>query len=222
MNLILLFLSVIAGYGLGLLFQKKEIKNTSIILAFSGAFLLSVTLFELLPEVFEQPSKELGLLVMIGILLQIILDFFSKGAEHGHVHLDSGNLHFPWLLFLSLSIHSLIEGAPAAANDSMLLGVLVHKVPIALILTFFFLNAGYSNLKTFAFLFMFALMTPIGSFLSSEVSFLKFYQNEINAVAIGIFLHVSTTILFESSKDHKFNLAKLTAIVLAVIFAYFV
>ncbi|NND64175.1 MAG: ZIP family metal transporter [Flavobacteriaceae bacterium] len=222
MNLILLFLSVIAGYGLGLLFQKKEIKNTSIILAFSGAFLLSVTLFELLPEVFEQPSKELGLLVMIGILLQIILDFFSKGAEHGHVHLDSGNLHFPWLLFLSLSIHSLIEGAPAAANDSILLGVLVHKVPIALILTFFFLNAGYSNLKTFAFLFMFALMTPIGSFLSSEVSFLKFYQNEINAVAIGIFLHVSTTILFESSKDHKFNLAKLTAIVLAVIFAYFV
>jgi hypothetical protein len=33
---------------------------------------------------------------------------------------------------------------------------------------------------------------------------------------------VSTTILFESSKDHKFNLAKLSTIIAAIVIAYFI
>jgi len=48
------------------------------------------------------------------------------------------------------------------------------------------------------------------------------YSNEINAVAIGIFLHVSTTILFESSKNHSFNLSKMVAVCIAVVIAYFI
>jgi len=48
------------------------------------------------------------------------------------------------------------------------------------------------------------------------------YKDELNAISIGIFLHVSTTILFESSKDHKFNLAKLSTIIAAIVIAYFI
>jgi hypothetical protein len=33
---------------------------------------------------------------------------------------------------------------------------------------------------------------------------------------VGMFLHISTTIIFETSENHKFNLAKLTAILLGV------
>jgi hypothetical protein len=33
------------------------------------------------------------------------------------------------------------------------------------------------------------------------------------AFVIGIFMHISTTILFESSDIHRFNVAKLAAIV---------
>ena len=222
MNYLALFAAVGFGYLVAIAFQKKGMKQMPIILAFSGAFLLSVTLFEMLPEVFEEPSKRIGLYIMCGILLQIVLDFFSKGAEHGHVHIQSENKSFPWLLLISLSIHAILEGFPVTDNHSMLIGVLVHKVPIAIILTLFFLKANYNKLHSFSFLLLFAIMTPLGSLLSTEVAILKEYETAINAVAIGVFLHVSTTILFESSKDHKFNLAKVVAIVLGVGLAYLV
>lgn len=191
-------------------------------MAFSGAFLLSITVFELLPEVFQSPSKIVGVYIMLGILLQIFLEFFSKGAEHGHVHLHSENKHFPWILFISLSIHAFMEGFPIADDNNLLIAIIIHKVPVAIILSFFFITAGYKQATTLLFLFFFALMTPLGSFISNHYQSIHQYQTEINAVVIGIFLHVSTTILFESSKNHKFHPAKMTAVILAVMIAYFI
>lgn len=220
MNYLLLFFAVAAGYVLASLFLKKGMKQMPILLAFSGAFLLSVTVFELLPEVFEVHNELVGVFIMGGILLQIVLDFFSKGAEHGHVHMDSAKKTFPWLLFISLAIHAILEGFPAADNQTMLIGVMVHKVPIAMILALFFHKAQYPKWISFIFLMLFALMTPLGSILATKDGFFQTYATEINALAIGVFLHVSTTILFESSKDHKFNLAKLSSIVLGIVIAY--
>ncbi|MCB0457696.1 MAG: ZIP family metal transporter [Flavobacteriaceae bacterium] len=214
------FVAIGVGYLISLFVLNKKMGIEQYLLPFSGAFLLSITLFELLPEVFSEQQNNVGLLIMIGILLQIILDFITKGAEHGHVHIHTNNLRFPWLLFLGLSIHSIIEGFPITENNDMLLGVVVHKIPIAVILSTYFITAGYSKKATFLFLILFSLMTPAGSFLSEEATFLKPFSAEINAIAIGVFLHVSTTILFESSKDHKFNLLKLSTILLGVLLAY--
>src|SRR5210317_1792916 len=95
------------------LFQPKSKQLLKLLLAFSGAFLLSVLIFELFPELYEhQDPKQMGLFILLGILLQIVLEFFSKGAEHGHVHLHPQKTIFPWLLFISLSIHALFEGFP--------------------------------------------------------------------------------------------------------------
>ena len=96
MNYLLLFLSVALGYVIALFLRKKELRNMEVFLAFSGGFLLSITVFELLPRVFENPSKSVGVYIMLGILLQLFLEFFSKGAEHGHVHLHSETKHFPY------------------------------------------------------------------------------------------------------------------------------
>lgn len=221
MNYLLLFLAVAFGYGIALFLKTKKIKEISLYLAFSGAFLLALTVFELLPEVFETPSKSTGIFIMIGILLQIFLEFFSKGAEHGHVHIHEAKKDFPWLLFISLSIHALLEGFPISEENNLLIGVIVHKIPVAIILSFFFIKAGYSKKVTLIFLFLFALMTPLGNFISENNSFIDNYHTEINAVVIGIFLHVSTTILFESSSNHKFDLSKMIAVVLAIVLAYF-
>lgn len=193
-----------------------------VFLAFSGAFLLSITVFELLPHVFEDHSKSIGVYIMLGILLQIFLEFFSKGAEHGHVHLHSEAKHFPWILFISLSIHAFMEGFPISEHNNLLIAIIIHKIPVAIILSFFFITAGYKRSTTLFFLFFFAIMTPLGSFISTHYSLLHQYETPITAVVIGIFLHVSTTILFESSKNHKFNLSKMTAVILAVIIAYFI
>ncbi len=220
MNYILLFLAVAIGYVIALFLKKKEMRNMEVFLAFSGAFLLSITVFELLPHVFETPSKSIGVFIMLGILLQIFLEFFSKGAEHGHVHLHTHSKKFPWLLFISLCIHAFMEGFPISEENNLLIGVIVHKIPVAIILSFFFINAGYKRSIALAFLFFFALMTPIGNYIAKNYDYIHQYETEISAIVIGIFLHVSTTILFESSKNHKFNLTKMTAVFIGIIVAY--
>lgn len=222
MNYILLFLAVVTGYIVARILQKRDLKNMEVFMAFSGAFLLSITVFELLPHVFESPSHNIGLYIMLGILLQIFLEFFSKGAEHGHIHLHSESKHFPWVLFISLSIHAFMEGFPISEENNLLIAIIIHKVPVAIILSFFFITAGYKQSTTLFFLFFFALMTPLGSFISNNYEVVHQYETQISAVVIGIFLHVSTTILFESSKNHKFDLRKMTAVIVAVVIAYFI
>ena len=215
-------LAVVFGFLIVLIFKPAQNKNLKLLLAFSGAFLLSITVFNFLPEVYHNIDKPVGLFIMIGILLQIILEFFSKGAEHGHVHIDKQSTAFPWLLFISLSIHSVLEGVPIHVHENLIYGIIIHKLPVAIILSTFFLASQLSKLKITFFLMLFALMTPIGVLLSEYFEFFQNYYHEISALVIGIFLHISTTILFESSEGHKFNLTKLTAIILAVAIAYFI
>lgn len=220
MSIILPFLSVVLGF-VAAYFLKSE-RTTQMLLSFSGAFLLSVTIFEFLPEVYQNYSATTGLLIMGGVLLQVLLEFMSKGAEHGHIHHDEHLHSFPLLLFISLCIHSLMEGFPIAENTHLLLGVVIHKIPIAIIISSFLLQSNLSRLKTGIFLFVFAIMTPLGSILSQTAIASPEAQHYINAVVIGIFLHVSTTILFESSRDHKFNMQKIIMIILGVALAFFI
>lgn len=220
MHYLLPILAVVAGFVFVLLLKPKSSGSTKLFLAFSGAFLLALTVFELLPEVYLSDSKNVGLYIMAGILLQIVLEFFSKGAEHGHVHVHVKNNVFPWLLFVSLSIHSFLEGIPIHNHDHLLLGIVIHKFPVAVILSLFFIKAGYNKGLTILFLLLFSIMTPLGSFASESIAFVKEYYVEATAIVIGIFLHVSTTILFESSEGHKFNLAKILVVVLATALAF--
>lgn len=216
-------LAVVFGFAFVVLFNPTIKSNLKLLLAFSGAFLLSITVFELIPHLYERHNgKTVGLYIMLGILLQIFLEVFSKGAEHGHVHIRKNNTIFPWLLFISLSIHAILEGFPIHANENLLYGIIVHKMPIAIILTSFFFASNISHLKTFVFLTLFAFMTPLGSYLSENVSSLTNYHTEISALVVGIFLHISTTILFESSEGHKFNFTKLIVILVAIGIAYFI
>ncbi len=50
MSYVLLFLSVVIGYVVVLYLQKKDKRNIEVFMAFSGGFLLSITVFELLPK----------------------------------------------------------------------------------------------------------------------------------------------------------------------------
>lgn len=215
--------AVLIGIGLVAMLKQKKSNYTRLLLPFSGAFLLALTLFDLLPEVYEHlEAKQTGLYIMCGILMQIILEFFSKGAEHGHVHIHVHNTVFPWALFISLCIHSVMEGFSIHQHNDMVYGILVHKIPIAMVLTTFLLHSKYSKLQVVMFLSVFAAMTPLGTYISNNVEFVSGFVNIINAFVIGIFFHISTIILFESSEGHKFNLSKLVAIILGVGIAFMI
>ncbi len=216
-------LAVVLGFVLALVTKRQKSWNAKLLLSFSGAFLLALTLFELLPEVYSHLDTKLtGLLIMCGIMLQIVLELFSKGAEHGHVHIHKHETAFPWLLFISLCIHSFLEGFSIHDHNDMVYGVLVHKIPIATLITMFLLQSKYSKIQVASFLIVFAFMTPLGTWISHTSTFLADYTHAINAVVIGIFFHISTTILFESGEGHKFNLSKFISIILGVGVAYLI
>ncbi|MBC3847095.1 ZIP family metal transporter [Winogradskyella echinorum] len=215
--------AIIIGVIIAFLTKKQKSIGTKLLLSFSGAFLLALTLFDLLPEVYHHiDAKQTGLFIMCGILLQIILEFFSKGAEHGHVHIHKDDTAFPWLLFVSLCLHSFLEGFPIHQHNDMVYGVLIHKIPIAALITTFLLQSSYTKVQIVSFLVLFAAMTPLGTYISNNTAIATEYINIVNAIVIGIFLHISTTILFETGEGHKFNLSKLVAICLGVLIAYFI
>jgi len=231
---ILPLLSVIFGYGIALILKPTNKKNLKLLLAFSGSFLLSLTVLHLLPEVYEGAGhaheghdhahdNPIGIFIMAGIVFQIILEYFSKGAEHGHVHVHSDeHLHkMPWLLFLSLCIHALLEGMPVSHHAHLAWGIAIHHFPIAIILTAFFINSGLKKPAIMLFMLAFAIMTPLGTLISGQLEFINHYYTEISAIVVGILFHISSTIIFESSEGHKFNMAKLIVIILGVVMAYF-
>ena len=83
---------------------------------------MGLIFLHLVPEAFSYSSVA-GTFVLIGFLVQILLEYLSKGLEHGHVHLnDSSNLRaskvMPWAAIVSLCIHALLESMPLAEGAS--------------------------------------------------------------------------------------------------------
>ncbi|MFT6749144.1 MAG: zinc transporter ZupT [Flavobacterium sp.] len=222
MNYLLPLLSVLLGYGFAQFLNPDNKKRLKLLLAFSGSFLLSLTVMHLLPEVYETADSSIGLFIMLGILFQIVLEFFSKGAEHGHVHGHAKLSHIPWLLFISLCLHAFLEGFPINKHDDLAIGIAIHHFPIAIILTLFFMNAELKKLPLFLFMLTFAVMTPLGTLVATNIPFINIYYSQITAVVIGILFHISSTIIFESSEGHKFNIAKVSMIVFGIALAYFI
>lgn len=212
--------------------QKKIIK---MLLAFSGGFLLAIAFLHFLPELYHDHSEKIGIYVLLGFLVQLFLEYFSGGIEHGHVH--HHNKHkFPWALFISLSIHSIIEGIPLTlpqemnhhhehgSGISLLMGILFHQVPVAIALMTLLKQTEYTKLKSWTILLIFGIMTPmglvLGYFTNGKLDFIN--MNYLLAIVVGMFLHISTTIIFETSENHKFNLMKLTSIMVGVFLALFI
>ena len=219
MNYLLPLLSVLLGYSLTLILKPKDKTNLKLLLAFSGSFLLSLTVIHLLPDVYQTKNPKIGFFIMLGILFQILLEFFSKGAEHGHVHGHEKIVKMPWLLFISLCVHAFLEGFPINNHHELATGIAIHHFPIAIILTTFFLNAKLNVKILLVFMLTFAIMTPLGTFVAKIFPLLNQFYSEITAVVIGILFHISSTIIFESSEGHKFNIVKFTMIVLGLLFA---
>lgn len=216
------FIAVLVGFGIAFYIKPNNKKNLKLLLAFSGSFLLSMTVVHLLPEVYLQKNIAIGFCIMSGILFQIMLEFFSKGAEHGHVHGHGTMSQIPWFLFISLCIHAFLEGLPVANHHQLAIGIAIHHLPIAIILTTFLLQSKLNNWAILFFMITFGIMTPLGTILANEFAYLQVYKNEITAIVIGILFHISSTIIFESSEGHKFNIAKISMIILGFGLAFFV
>ena len=229
-----LFLSVIIS-GSSVLFINISGKNLKLILSFSGAFLFAISVLHLIPEIYSSGTPNVGIFILIGFFAQILLEFFSEGIEHGHIHVHKkghGHDHaFPYAMMIGLSIHSFLEGMPLAnigthSHESLLTGIILHNIPIAMALMTMLLQSHISKRTAILLLVVFALITPLGTFTSyaigeNLIGNFSVYFDKIMAVVIGIFLHISTTILFESTENHRFNLIKFLVIIMGAALAFF-
>ena len=218
---ILPFFGAVLGMGIGYKIHDKSSKGLKLILSFSGAFLLGVTIFHLMPEVFYKVNNKPGLWIVSGIILQILLENLSQGTEHGHSHIKS-NEYLPWILFLSLCLHAFIEGLPLGHESSLVWGIFIHKIPIGMVLFYMIWDTKSTKTLKIIALFIFAIMSPLGSITLEYNHSLQNYQTQITAIVMGMLLHISTTILFESNQGHAFNIRKLLSILLAFVVSYFI
>jgi zinc transporter ZupT len=129
-------------------------------------------------------------------------------------------------LFVALSIHSVIEGFPLGTahgghivheghnHESLFWGIVFHQVPVSIALMSLFVNSTMGLLKSWVFLMIFALTTPLGAMMGTQINLEELGLNVhiILAVVVGMFLHISTTIIFETSENHRVNLLKLICI----------
>lgn len=240
---ILFFVVFFSGLSLFIL-KKTDKQYLKLLIAFSGAYLLALVILHLLPEIYEHHISNIGYFILGGFLLQILLEFFSEGLEHGHIHHHGEKL--PYAMFISLCIHSFIEAMPLSGgwitehanysienNNSLsadlftkpiLIGIVLHKIPITLILMTMLMNVHASKAKSILWLVIFAVMAPLGALASWGL--IKFsiapgqeFYTQLLGIVCGIFLHVSTTILFESSENHRFSVYKFITILVGIILA---
>ncbi|MFT5778818.1 MAG: zinc transporter ZupT [Crocinitomicaceae bacterium] len=233
MGLAITLIALIASVPLGgllvaLVAKAKNDQLIKLMLAFSGGFLLSLAFIHFIPELYENSKIHVGFYILIGFLVQLVLEFFSGGIEHGHAHVVKG-AKIPIALVVALSAHAFLEGLPLGtqfggatiaishehgADHGMLLGILFHRIPVAIALATVLIASKISKQKVWLMLGIFALTTPVGVLIGmSSAQSIQFDFDIILAVVVGMFLHISTTIIFETSENHKFNFIKLLTII---------
>ncbi len=229
---ILLFAAPFVGGVLGFFLNRGKESFTKLLLAFSGSFLLSLSILVLMPHVFGgHGNTYAGIFVLGGFLLQIFLDFYTRGADHGHYHADGKTQAYriPISLIVALSLHSFIEGIPIGAGayhesgfgTSMLVGIALHEIPAAFVLVSVLRANQLKNKVVIPLMVLYASMSLIGALFSHYINkYIPLTEESLHyilAIVIGSFLHISTTILFESSENHRFNRLKLTAILIGIV-----
>ncbi len=219
----LMILLLISSVGIGILLarffgnQEKFAKN---LLVLSAGFLITICLDEVFPEIYHTSNPNIGLFVIAGLLLQLFLENLTKGFEHGHFHHENDHDEhtiLPFALMIGLFIHAFIEGIPLANEKQVfspyLLGILVHNIPISFVLGIFLFQNKRSVYGIFIAV-LFALSSPLGMLLG------KYFNPELQpyflAIVGGIFLHISSVIIFESNKNHKMDWNKILFVILGV------
>lgn len=219
----------------GLISLYSGIRNTrhlKLVLAFAGAYLLSIVLMHLIPHLYEEWHVLTGVFLLTGFFFQVVLERFSRGAEHGHMHVheDHGSVRLiPYEILISLSLHSLMEGMPLGSNLfsgesarlSFLTGIVLHELPAAFAMVSILHTTVKRRSTLFVFIAIYSCMSSAGAF-GSEI-----LRNQIDpqvfeylmAFVAGTFLHIATTILFENSDNHRFSWGKILSMLSGIALA---
>lgn len=236
LQLFILFLIVIIGGAIGFYTDDKSKRYLKSALAFSASFILGITILHLIPMVYIDFEFSYGLWILGGFFVQILLETLSSGVEHGHIHSKNGaSKSWAFQILIGLSFHAFIEGMPLMemhghdivdhGHDHRLgswnyfLSLVLHKLPAAYALVLLLKHSGFQKGFILGCLIVFGLMSPLGALLIQAFEFSNVVAfKSLMAFVIGAFLHIATTIMFEtdSSTHHHISLSKVAFSLLGV------
>lgn len=211
--ILILILGPLAGVLLQRALKTHAQRFISYTVVFSGAFLMGIALFGLMPELFDNISQA-GVWIVAGFLFQIFLERFTGGLGHGHIHsheIPKSEL----VLFSGLMVHALLEGYSAGLSNylnpgiisGMIAGIAIHEIPAAFSLSVLMHSKWKKSSYVLLFLILYVMATPIGYtlgvYVHSESIISENLSQIITAIIAGTFLHISTTIVFENSITKK-------------------
>lgn len=182
---------------------------------FAGGVFLGAGLIHLLPDSAADFAAALpkidyplaSLCAAFGIAVMLILDetIARAGATAVHAQAAPGSagskLQGGWVLFLMLSVHSLITGVSLGlepdglAAATLLVAILAHKGTAAFALSVQLISGGTKSLLRP--LILFSVMTPVGILLGSALNQLLsgsagvLFEAVFDALAAGTFLFVA-------------------------------
>lgn len=246
--LVLFFTPLISGLLIYLVPKSKD-TNFKLILVFAGSYLFAITVIHILPELYRQSLgvELIGLFVLAGFFLQQLLEYFTSGIEHGHIHTHDHRSHdvhkhkhqhptnksiSALVLLFALCIHAFLEGGmlakPTATGsiynvNAILLGIALHRAPAAFALMTVLASQLHSRNKALPHLIGFSLAAPMGLLLSTYLANHEVITATgllyLYALVSGNFLHISTTIVFESSPEHRFHAKKMAVAIVGALIA---
>ncbi len=229
----LLFIVTFAGGIIPLMTGIPDERKMHLLLAFSGSALLGITCLHLLPETFRDLPERAGIYLLAGFFLQLFIQRATHGVEHGHIHVhvhDHGHSIPAIGILTGLSLHAFMEGLPlgfnyrsTATNPSLYLAVGMHKLPEAMLLGIL-LQSVYSRSRTIVALVIFSLITPCAALLATKLGMhygvMSRAVSALIPVVAGAFIHIATTIFFESgTKQHMLTSRKIAAMIAGLVLA---
>ena len=223
MNLVSLLLTLFIGLFIFLgsyigLNYKKSSKLTDLSISIAFGVIISLILFEILPETFEILKEQLSIvrsvlaiiiLVLIGIIILKILDLYvphhdhEAHHEHKHSNLKCHNDHLHHIGIISsiaVICHNLIEGMSLYLVTSsnlvsgilLCIGVGLHNIPMGLVIAATLTSSNYSKNKTLKL----SLIVSISTFIGGLIMFILGGVNElVEGIMLGLTLGMLIYIL---------------------------
>lgn len=209
----IIIIGALAGAAVPLFGGKRGRSIT--FLAFAAGIMLGAAFFQMLPEAMHGGDFSPLMLVPIGFVVLFLLERYvlvhaceepPDCQEHAH-----GRSALGLTAFLGMSAHTLFDGVALASSVAegvaipALVAITAHKIPSSLSLSSILQNDGRSKPNTLLYIFIFALMVPLGAAVYFGLNaFLHFETLSRKALAFsaGTFMYIAVSDLLPHVNRH--------------------
>lgn len=223
-------LGTLLGAAIGVNFKNPSKQVLSNIIGFAGGLMLSIVVFDLIPESIEWSFIGTIIFSVIGVLVLVLIDFSIEQQKSNY------NLHkkVAILVALGLMLHNfpegIIMGCGFFTGDNlgvkMAIIIAIHDIPEGISFAAPLMAARMRRLKILLYAFVTALPTTLGALSGAFIGNVsKNMLGACIAIASGVMLYVVCCEMIPESTNlwsgQSKNIATVTGFILGLIIINF-